>query len=267
MSTNQINTFTFEGQSTVRTIVKDGEPWFITKDVCHLLGISNNRDALECLEESEKMTVANPDSHSGKRGGARAYACVNESGLYALIFKSRKPEAKRFRKWVTSEVLPAIRKTGKFEAHKQTDADKFLAGIYRNSKDQKEQLDKLFGIVSGLVEAWKTMHAPSKRLKVAESEIQPSILDPSELSPACSIATFIQDACIVNRNAITSIQHLYTAYVAYQIFRNPENKTHTFISFCRMLGGYGFKAIHFGGQMSRVGIALKPDIARLAKVS
>jgi len=61
------------------------------------------------------MTLNNTEGHSGKRGGARSFNLISESGLYALVFKSRKPEAKSFRKWVTSEVLPSLRKTGSYE--------------------------------------------------------------------------------------------------------------------------------------------------------
>lgn len=71
--------------------------------------------AVSGLDDDEKMTVANTDGHSGQRGGAQSFNLISESGLYALVFKSRKPEAKTFRKWVTSEVLPALRQTGKYE--------------------------------------------------------------------------------------------------------------------------------------------------------
>lgn len=99
----------FEFQSkVVRTVTDEhGEPWFIAKDVCDILEISNARDAIASLEEDEKG-VALTDT----LGGKQKMTTVSESGLYALIFKSRKKEAKKFRKWITSEVIPAIRKTG-----------------------------------------------------------------------------------------------------------------------------------------------------------
>jgi prophage antirepressor-like protein len=100
----------------IRTIWKNDEAWFVSKDVCAVLGIENNRDAVKSLEAEEVMTVANTYSHSGSRGGARSFIVVSESGLYALIFKSRKEEARAFRVWVTKEVLPAIRKTGSYKA-------------------------------------------------------------------------------------------------------------------------------------------------------
>jgi len=116
-----ITPFTFNG-SEVRTILRDGEPWFVAADVCNVLDITNSRDALAALDEDEK-DVATADALRSNVGTTdisipnRGLQIVNESGLYALTFKSRKPEAKAFKKWVTAEVLPAIRKTGSFISH------------------------------------------------------------------------------------------------------------------------------------------------------
>jgi anti-repressor protein len=106
-----ITPFSFNG-SEVRTITKDGEPWFVAADVCRVLEISNSRDAVSSLDDDEKG-VATTDT----LGGAQSLNIISESGLYALTFKSRKPEAKAFKKWVTAEVLPAIRKTGSYINH------------------------------------------------------------------------------------------------------------------------------------------------------
>ena len=91
----------------MRTVGIDGEPWFVAADVCAALSIANSRDAATRLDE-DKKGVATIDT----LGGRQELGTVNESRLYSLILGSRKPEAKRFKKWVTSEVLPAIRKTG-----------------------------------------------------------------------------------------------------------------------------------------------------------
>lgn len=85
------------------------QPLFVAADICRILEISNSSDAISSLDEDEKG-VATADT----LGGKQTVRCVTESGLYALIFKSRKPEAKAFRKWVTSEVLPAIRQSGSY---------------------------------------------------------------------------------------------------------------------------------------------------------
>lgn len=103
--------FDFQG-TEVRTITDaDGNPWFVAKDVCAVLGIKNSSDALSSLDADEKG-VATTDT----LGGPQQVATVDESGLYALVFRSRKPEAQRFRKWVTREVLPEIRRTGTYAA-------------------------------------------------------------------------------------------------------------------------------------------------------
>jgi prophage antirepressor-like protein len=95
---------------TVRAVLRDGEPWFVAADVCAAIEIVDVRQAVERLDDSERggCTVPTP-------GGPQEVRAVNESGLYALIFTSRKPEAQRFRRWVTGEVLPAIRKTGGYQ--------------------------------------------------------------------------------------------------------------------------------------------------------
>ena len=89
----------------------DGEPWWLAKDVCDAIGINNAPMAISRLDE-DKATISNVDGRAGF--GPQAYAIINESGLYSLILTSRKPEAKAFKKWVTHEVLPAIRKTGSY---------------------------------------------------------------------------------------------------------------------------------------------------------
>lgn len=100
--------FDYNGQQ-VRTIVIDGEPWFVAKDVCDVLEHTNSRVALERLDDDEKgvSTVYTP-------GGPQEMAIVSEAGLYVLVLTSRKPEAKLFKRWVTHEVIPAIRRTGAY---------------------------------------------------------------------------------------------------------------------------------------------------------
>ncbi|MCZ4053246.1 hypothetical protein NAI64_05835 [Oxalobacter sp. OxGP1] len=103
-----VASFSFEN-FPVRAINRNGEIWFVAADVCAVLDIKNPRDAVSTLDDDEK-DVGITDTLGGKQKST----IINESGLYALILRSRKPEAKRFRKWVTSEVLPAIRKTGSY---------------------------------------------------------------------------------------------------------------------------------------------------------
>ncbi|OME86900.1 hypothetical protein BK120_08230 [Paenibacillus sp. FSL A5-0031] len=98
--------FSYESNE-VRTVLVGGEPWFVAKDVCDILEIKNSREVVARLDDDEKGVVL-----TDTLGGKQQAAAVNESGLYTVIMSSRKPEAKAFRKWVTSEVIPSIRKTG-----------------------------------------------------------------------------------------------------------------------------------------------------------
>lgn len=109
---NSIKIFESEGFGQVRVLTIADEPWFVAVDVCRALDIKNGRDALNRLDEDEKMSVVSTDAHSGRRGGAQQYNVINEPGLYALILGSRKPEAKAFKRWITHEVIPAVRKHG-----------------------------------------------------------------------------------------------------------------------------------------------------------
>lgn len=103
---NDIQIFQYQDKP-VRTIQKDGEPWWVLKDVCEVLEINNARDVFNRLEDDEKG-VGQIDT----LGGHQKTNIINESGLYNVILRSDKPQAKPFRKWVTSEVLPSIRKHG-----------------------------------------------------------------------------------------------------------------------------------------------------------
>jgi anti-repressor protein len=131
-------TFNFEG-ATVRVITINELPWFVAADVCEVLGISNSRDALARLDDDEK-DVGTADT----LGGHQHVNVINESGLYSLTLTSRKPEAKRFKKWVTSEVLPSIRKTGQYTT---ATAPAFqipttLSGALRLAAEQAEQIEQ-----------------------------------------------------------------------------------------------------------------------------
>ncbi|OBX79193.1 P22AR C-terminal domain-containing protein [Haemophilus aegyptius] len=111
----QLSTFNFESKS-IRTLAINNEPWFVAKDLCNAINISNYRDAIERLDEDEKG-VALTDT----LGGQQEMNIVSESGMYTLILRCRDAVKKgsiphRFRKWVTAEVLPTIRKTGKYES-------------------------------------------------------------------------------------------------------------------------------------------------------
>lgn len=108
---NEITIFNSQEFGNIRTVTIDGEPWFVGKDVAEALGFTNPRDAISTHVFDEDKGVESIDT----LGGKQKMTVVNESGLYALIFGSRLKSAQRFKHWVTSEVLPEVRKTGGYQ--------------------------------------------------------------------------------------------------------------------------------------------------------
>ena len=138
--TNNLSLFDFESHE-VRTVMVAKEPWFVAADVCKVLGLPNVTKALSRLDADEQALI----SIQGLSRGNDRGNIVNESGLYSLILGSRKPSAKLFKKWVTSEVLPSIRKTGKYDPTNKSQLpanvplDSALEGL-RYSKDSVSDL-------------------------------------------------------------------------------------------------------------------------------
>lgn len=113
---NELQIFKNGEFGEIRTVTIDNEPWFVGKDVATILGYSNPRDAINKHVDDEDKGVAKCDTP----GGIQNLTIINESGLYSLIMSSKLSSAKKFKRWVTSEVLPSIRKTGSYSAHKAT---------------------------------------------------------------------------------------------------------------------------------------------------
>ena len=137
---NDLQLFKFENKD-VRTLQIDGEPWFVGKDVAKILGYSKSENALaRHVYEDDKNTVV---IHDG--GQNRKMTIINESGLYSLILSSKLPSAKEFKHWITSEVLPQIRKTGKY-APKPLSREELLAKAVLEAdtmiKEQKELIEQ-----------------------------------------------------------------------------------------------------------------------------
>lgn len=134
----KLQIFNSEEFGEIRTVTIDNEPWFVGKDVAEALGYSNTRDALAThVSEEDKNTVVISD---GKRGNPNQVV-INESGLYALIFGSKLDSAKRFKHWVTSEVLPTIRKTGSYQ--KPMTVAEQIQLLALGNQDHEERIEKL----------------------------------------------------------------------------------------------------------------------------
>ncbi|KWX79956.1 phage antirepressor KilAC domain-containing protein [Paenibacillus jilunlii] len=135
---NQLQNFIY-GQQQVRSTVIDGEPWFIAKDVCDVLEVGNPSQAISRLDEDEKNTII---LNEGNRGNPTV-VIVNEPGLYSLILGSRKPEAKQFKRWITHEVIPSIRKHGAYMTPQTIEqaitSPDFLIQLANKIKDEQEK--------------------------------------------------------------------------------------------------------------------------------
>ncbi|MGX7394033.1 BRO family protein [Carnobacterium mobile] len=140
---NDLQIFNFESNE-VRTQLIDGQPWFIGKDVSDLLGYSNSPKALkDHVDEDDKLT-----ERIVMAGQNREVTIINESGLYSLIIKSKLPNAKKFKRWVTSEVLPSIRKTGSYQT--SMSQEDIMIATLETQKEIKQRLNTVSNDVEGL---------------------------------------------------------------------------------------------------------------------
>ena len=132
MPENPITIFSKNGWE-IRSLEKDGEPWFVAKDICVALGFKNHNTAISNHLEDDEKGILSADTLGGKQD----LSVINESGMYALVFKSTKPESRKFRKWVTSEVLPEIRKSGSYFV----DVPKTLSEALQLAADQARLIE------------------------------------------------------------------------------------------------------------------------------
>lgn len=143
-----LQTFNFE-ELPVRTLEVDGEPYFIGKDIADILGYANGRDALsKHVDAEDKLT-----SQIATAGQNRNVTIINESGLYSLIFSSKLENAKRFKRWVTSEVLPTLRKTGAYQV--PSDPMQALRLMFEATEETKQEIKNVKDDVIDLKENQK----------------------------------------------------------------------------------------------------------------
>lgn len=139
---NDLKIFNSEEFGEIRAVTTDGEPWFVGKDVAIALGYSNPRDAINKHVDDEDKGVAKCDTLGGKQN----LTIINESGLYTLIFGSKLESAKRFKHWVTNEILPSIRKNGGYILGQESMTDEELLSkailVAQNKIAEKDELIK-----------------------------------------------------------------------------------------------------------------------------
>lgn len=158
---SELQIFNSEEFGDIRTMNIDGEPWFVGKDVAESLGYKNTRQALSTNVMDEDRGVHSVDTPSG----AQQMTIINESGLYALIFGSKLESAKRFKHWVTSEVLPSIRRTGSYQ--KSLTPEQMM-------RIQLEMIDDVSGRVTKLE---NTMNIDYGQQRVLEKEVASVVIE------------------------------------------------------------------------------------------
>lgn len=135
---NELKIFKNNQFGNVRIVMKDQEPWFVAKDVCECLAISKHRDAISRLDDDERGSLK-----VDTLGGKQEMATVNEYGLYSLVLSSRKQEAKEFKRWITHDVIPQIRKTGQYVA----DIPRTLPDALRAYANEVEEHNKAKALI------------------------------------------------------------------------------------------------------------------------
>lgn len=141
---NRMQVFNNDQFGSVRTVVKDGEPWFVAADVCKALEIGNPTDVMRRLDDDERTLVSIEGASN-----TLPVNVINEPGLYAVVLGSRKPEAKAFKRWITHEVIPTIRKTGGYVANDDLfvetyfgDADESMKSAFRATLERVRRLNE-----------------------------------------------------------------------------------------------------------------------------
>lgn len=143
---NELQIFTSEEFGQIRTVMVEDEPWMVGKDVAEALGYSNSRDALAKHVDSEDKGVATCDTLGGKQD----LRIINESGFYAMVFGSKLDSAKRFKHWVTHDVLPSLRKTGHYELPHMSKQQILIATLQEQEK-LSARMDKVEHTVTNVL--------------------------------------------------------------------------------------------------------------------
>jgi len=262
MNTSAVIPFSFETQD-VRAVTVDGEPWFVAKDVCNVLGYQNTSKTIsDHLDEDEYSNVSLGNTGPGNPN----VNIISESGLYTLVIRSNKPQAKLFRKWVTSVVLPSIRKTGEYVAP-EFEGNKY--SVYRHQHrtttapkglDIRYTLD-LTKII--LRPAKNTLALLQRLTGVDVSDLAEQVADirPGH-ETASSIQGFLNDCTVSVADGSTGYPLLYSRYVVWcmdrQLLPGQIASNRILASTLRTLG---YSVEKKGGQLVVYGLAVSVEVA------
>ena len=206
------------GDQLVRVADRDGRAWFVANDVCAALEINNSRQAVSRLDDDEKDDVTTNDVI----GRIQKMTIVSESGVYSLIFTSRKESAKAFRKWVTAEVLPALRETGRYEMPTADDAKSKVHVPELGTRDDREsirvavlmvrEMKDLYGQQAGR-QMWVKLGFPVPDVDLSPAPPAPG--EPKQQAEGDFHSWSIAAGVKVHRREATSIGDLYASYLKY----------------------------------------------------
>lgn len=211
-----VTPFMFEAQA-VRVVMRDDEPWFVAADVCAALGIHNNRDAVTKLDSDEVVTVGLTDSQAGR--GPQSLTIVSESGLYTLALRCREATTPgtvphRFKRWVTREVLPSLRRTGGYQMGEAA-ADGAPDWQIDRSAEREIRL------AVDLVREARLLHGRAVAKALWHRLPLPPVLEPDlaagvPQAPQTPVSQFMAEACWRQATATISAADLFAAYESWR---------------------------------------------------
>jgi prophage antirepressor-like protein len=241
------------GELLVRVVDRDDGVWFVANDVCRALELMNSRKAIAVLDEDEKGVTT-----SYTLGGPQEMAIISESGLYALIFRSRKPVAVRFRRWVTQEVLPAIRRNGSYEVPANDETTEAVPAEQLDTGEHWRtglQLVREARILGGRIagrRAWICAGLPDV---FSEPERPVLLLTQSGISAdAQTVSEWVAEKCELLPGVRTRSMDLFANFEAWCAETGRECRG--LVSFGRMLSALGFAKVK-SDAMYRVGLRVR----------
>ena len=170
---NEMRVFENADFGTVRTVVIDGEPWFVAKDISDRLGYAKPSNMVKLVDDDDKQTVKGSELELTVGNLDYKVSIINESGLYAAIFGSKQGNAKAFKKWVTSEVLPAIRRTGSYSTNQLATTDDKIALLAQGHQELRRDIEEMKIETKSEVEAIKNgIEEFKKDLPLFPSELE-----------------------------------------------------------------------------------------------
>ena len=210
---NGIQLFSFEG-AQVRTVLVDGDPWWVAADVAAVLELSNLHSSLAQLDEDER-------SLHTVESGQRSMSVISEPGLYSLILRSRKPQARAFKRWVTHEVIPAIRRTGRYEAQPVQLSNRELALMVIAEADRAEAAEQRAAALEPSARAWDTLADATGDYSLRDAAL---ILnrDPGISTGQNRLLASLRDLGMVDRRGTPYARHADHLRERPTSYRNPH---------------------------------------------